>query len=101
MSQWRIDLQRLYALGGSATTPEIDDASAENPTNALYKAKEMGLVEGGGRRGQSAPATWTLTKLGRDLIEGRVTPYNKRDGRKKRFAATWLSSLPQGIRIAP
>jgi hypothetical protein len=103
MSQWRLDVRKLYELGGEAPTSAIDEVRAVTATRGLQRAKLLGLVDGGGKQGGTRKnATWRLTPLGRAFAENRVEPAGHfHCGIKTWFKPTWLSSLPQGVRIAP
>lgn len=113
MSMWRITIRTLHELGGKATTTEIARGSgfqAYEVGEELRYLKAMGMVEGGGTSGgRRGMATWALTECGVAYCEGRIAVVRDHDGQRKalgirgtrmpRFVATWLSSLPKGIRI--
>jgi hypothetical protein len=95
-----MNVRRLYELGGTATTKQIDDGSGATATHGLAYAKFFGLVSGGGKQGRNKVATWSLTPLGEawalNLVEDR---HHKHAGVKTWFAPTWLSALPRGVRL--
>jgi hypothetical protein len=100
MSIWRIAVKALHEIGGEADTAAVADFTLSDPYNGLRIAKEFGLVEqtAGGRGGSRRLAKWRITAKGTALCEGRLGAYQLEHGRW-RFAATWLASLPRGIRI--
>lgn len=100
MSHWKLAAAAVYALGGTATTRDVELAGVD--PHGLYAARRLGLVEHSEWRW--IDCQWWLTPLGIDWCEGRVAlapaPFTGRTGRPPmRFVATWLSSLPRGIRI--
>ena len=106
MSSWILLVRAIHAAGGEAPRRQLDYAveSAElTVTNALQEARRRGLVESDHRGCKSS--IWRLTELGRAFCEGRAEARKymgtgTRGGRPRIvIAATWLSSLPQGIRI--
>lgn len=102
MSGWRIAIRTLHQLGGTARTDRVAGLTRlVDAGRALADARELGLVTGDGRRGPGVAATWTLTPLGRDFCEGRVAqaPASRLRQRGRIFVATWLASLPRGIRL--
>lgn len=118
MSAWRLAARALYENGGSGTFADICDPSA------LQQLQHFGLATSTGTRGgPNKNVTWSLTQLGIYWCEGRVAavcgphPLDRalRDktkrhasldvyrprGRATWFVATWLMSLPHGVRIKP
>jgi len=96
MSTWRNVIKAL------ATGPrKFEHLAAEwgrtshDAYDGITKAKRLGLIEQCEGRGQG---WWRLTPLGMEYAEGRVVLERRRSGCAV-FAATWLRSLPQDIRI--
>ena len=104
MSAWRLTLRTLAQLGGRATTDQIADVTIDSPRSALRQLSRLGMVEHDPAP-KGTPVLWRITERGRLWCEGRIdiVPMTERKtgGRAAmRFAATWLMSLPQGVRIA-
>ena len=92
MSDWRLDLQELARMGGTATTAEW------GTYNGCRSLKEYGLATS---EKVGHHYRYTLTPLGWDVVEGRV----RRDHcgpSPAVFRATWLRALPRAgeIRLA-
>jgi len=64
----------------------------------LHVAKRYGLAELTGRKGQPQ-RFWILTSKGRAWAEGRLEFVHNGPTAKACFRATWLESLPRGLRI--
>ena len=63
---------------------------------SLRSARKLGLVGAGGKvRGEA----YTLTQKGLDWIEGRLSIERKGNSAGMHQRATWLASLPQGLRL--
>ena len=66
--------------------------------NILYELRDRGMVERC-RPDANGAAYWRITRLGRDVLDGRVEVRKAGAGRKGRSvliaAATWLASLPK------
>jgi hypothetical protein len=104
MSSWKLAARVLYRMGGTATVERIMDEEPDLDSGRLCSLRLYGLATSNGRIGGNQPATYTLTQLGIDWCEGRVreVPAPRTPGihgRRMRFVATWLASLPRGIRI--
>jgi hypothetical protein len=102
MSAWRLAVRTLYEIGPSTSLRVDVYAGGVDVKNALTQAAKLGLVHSPGRNGSGV---WSLTQLGVDWCEGRavelLAPRTRGSvGQRMRFAATWLSSLPRGIRLA-
>lgn len=106
MSAWRITIRKLYAMPGhSATHRELDFAGGL-PMLQRLKLITREHVPGCHRHGSRI--RFTLTPLGIDFCEGRAmaivgpaAPGRIRQRGPLQMAATWLSALPQGVRITP
>jgi hypothetical protein len=97
MSAWRLAVRALYDHG-PATSQQVElRIGGVYAHKALSAAVAYGLVHSPGKN--NGTACWSLTPLGVDWCEGRVTQVEVRPG-GRRWAATWLSSLPRDIRIA-
>ena len=106
MSGWRVMLRDLYKAGGGPLQRIQFDFhwSGGLSDYALKRLNDFGLMVSE-KRGDGW--YWTITQLGNDLIEERLTmskvPYvttatarTKPTGnRRDTLAATWLSSLPR------
>jgi hypothetical protein len=71
---WRLQVRRLHSdFNGSATTIQINgERMPTHATLCLTRARSLGLVTGGGRRGGGKQATWTLTPLGLAWAQGNA-----------------------------
>lgn len=103
MSAWKITLHHLYALGGTATTRQIDDGSLPfDPLHSLMQARNLGLVSSTGRHGIHG-ATHSLTQKGILWCEGKLRDVRGDGTAKSRkslgFIATWLRALPETVRL--
>lgn len=103
MSAWRLAIRTLYTLGGQATTAEIAGVTIDCPKSALRQLIRLQMVEHDPAP-KGTPVLWRITERGLQWCEGRIdiVPMTERKtgGRSvMRFAATWLMSLPQGVRI--
>lgn len=106
MSAWRIAVQALHALGGTATARDIwvSGRMGGGVKSALYKAKAMGLVTSPGYCGRDHAGAWVLTQRGVDFCEGRLAfapgvPQSTGGRPPMRLVCTWLSALPRNVRI--
>ena len=93
MSSWRVFMRYLAEADGPMSTPSDAYAGAMD-AERLGLAERVTNIER--RRGERT--TWQPTQLGRDFLAGRVHQVATRPG-GRRWAATWLRSLPQGLRI--
>lgn len=84
MSAWRLVVMEIHRFG-----PMQGDAAH---SSSLQNARVLGLIE------HDEKHRWQLTPLGLEYCEGRVVQVEVRPG-GRRFVATWLRSLPQGISI--
>ena len=109
MSAWLAVVRDLSALGGEATLTQIAaqrplmwGANFERIGGALQLAKSKGLTVCNGR-GLKAATSWRLTELGHDFMSGRVVEREARshDVHGRYWSATWLRSLPEGVRVVP
>lgn len=102
MSSWRLLARALNDLGGEATSAQLElkIGGAFAVGGALVQLRQLGLAERVGNwRGRGVRCTWRLTQRGVDWCEGRLTTAGRKGG--MRFIATWLASLPRGLRITP
>lgn len=104
MSTWRLIVRALHDIGGSGTNAQIRKRMGGvlefEPTLVsahLCSATRVGVVSSSGRKTDNV---WTLTPAGLAWIEGRITLVRSRPG-GRRWVATWLESLPRGLRIQP
>lgn len=78
MSGWRIAVKTLYALGGTATSLQVETTTTAMlcVTKALVAAAQLGLVTSPGRRGgkwgRKETRYWRLTPAGEAFVEGRL-----------------------------
>lgn len=105
MSAWRRRLQALHSLPPGqhlARSFDLDDMSAGTAQQALGLCVSKGyvIIHWVSSRRHDA-CTYTITPLGRDLMEGRVQvlcrgpePGSKGRGRCTNVA-TWLAALPR------
>jgi len=95
VSAWRLAARDLYENGGSGTWSDVPDYKA------LRALVRLGLATNTGtnRSGKGSPDVWTLTQLGRDYCEGRIAVETARGFKRHKVQATWLASLPKGIRL--
>lgn len=63
---------------------------------SLHRARKLGLIES---HKKPTGHRYKLTEKGRDWIEGRLTIERKGNSAGMHQRATWLASLPQGVRI--
>lgn len=98
MTTWRIVTRSLYDLGGTATNAQIRrnlPMCVITAGVALNRAAEFGLVH---RTGPKTQSHWHLTTHGWDWCENKIQQVETRPG-GRRWVATWLISLPRGVRI--
>lgn len=105
MSAWRVAAKAIYARGGIAMSKELHELSG-SPFGPLQELLRMKLATSTGKNGNQA-ALYTLTPKGVAFVEGRLEvirrPHNGY-GRKTRqmvWKATWIDSLPRGLRLEP
>lgn len=107
MSSWRIVLRALNEAGGTARAADLElTTGGLDARSGLYEAAKLGLVKSGGRGGFcKGGKPWQMTELGRAYCEGRaeLKSVPRRPGTigaiKKMVCASWLESLPRGVRI--
>jgi hypothetical protein len=100
MSAWKVACRALHALGGVATRQQLEDYIVDDPYGGLVTLRRYGMVTMTPAATQFQPATFTLTELGLDWIEGRrklsPVPTNRA---MLALLPTWLSALPRDVRI--
>lgn len=102
MSAWRLAFRTLARLGGTATSAqvELECGGSIVAINALSLARRMGLVESSTTPGQGRVNSWSITPFGEEYLLGTVEQRESRgSGTGRYWAATWLRSLPRGLRI--
>jgi len=104
VSTWRLIVRALHDIGGSGTNAQIRkrmggvmEFESLLVSAQLVAAARLGVVASSGRK---TDAVWTLTPTGLAWLEGRATMIRVRPG-GRRWVATWLESLPRGLRIQP
>lgn len=85
MSAWRVVVKEIQRHGPMHGTVLL--------SRELHEAHVLKLIAHDDRK------RWALTPLGRDWCEGRVATVQVRPG-GRRFVATWLRALPQGLSMA-
>ena len=105
MSTWRLIVRALHDIGGSGTNVQIRKRmggvmalDSSGVSAELSRAARLGVVSRAGRCKNEV--RWQITPLGLDWAEGRITMIRSRPG-GRRWVATWLASLPRGLRIQP
>ncbi len=105
MSTWRLIVRALHDIGGSGTNAQIRkrmggvmEFDASGVSAELCRAAELGVITSAGRRGHDN--IWQIITTGLAWLEGRITMVRTRPG-GRRWVATWLESLPRGLRIQP
>lgn len=99
MAAWRVLLRNLYDLNRAAPVRDFADwsFSLSAELHAIQALRERGLIRSNGLIGKHA--TWRITDLGREVVEGRVIDVmahpDRPSARAMRFVATWLRSLPR------
>lgn len=105
MSAWKFLVRNLYALDRPAPIRHFDDPTQTigGARSALQVARLLGLIYPTGR---GEGCVWTITPKGKAWCEGRIAFRQRRDVgtgkgtmRQFRVVATWLSALPQGVRV--
>jgi hypothetical protein len=101
MSAWRLTVQALYEMGGTASSDDL--ALAGVPDHGPKEAGMRKLAACTGRGGREVRHLWYLTDLGIAWCEGRamLAPTGPNDGKRGgyRFVATWLAAWPGPIAI--
>ena len=101
MSAWKIVTRRLYRLGGTAKTRELDDGSYDT-IHALTDARKLGLVSSTGRHGIHG-ARHSLTERGLLWCEGKLRDTRgegtAESAKSIGFIATWLRALPSTVHL--
>jgi hypothetical protein len=92
MSAWREVVRELHRHNGKIESGKVLAREGQ------YTAKQYGLIELTGERGQPK-RFWILTSKGRAWAEGRLEFVHNGPTAKAQFRATWLESLPRGLRI--
>lgn len=119
---WALILREIYELGGKITTIELREKSRYDcdPSKALREAERWGVVQStcrvtvGNPGEKSSCKLYEITKLGKDMVEGRVkfftvrrgAPISPSNGTRPGFrpASTWMAPLPEPIQerdVAP
>jgi hypothetical protein len=98
MSAWRIVVRSLYEMGPATSGMVELHTGGTNAWIALRDARVIGLVSSPEKK--DGTGLWSLTPIGVDWCEGRVTSVSLRPG-GRRWVSTWLSALPRGLRITP
>ena len=105
MSGWLLAVREVYEAGGVTTA-----ARMHAPLDEIANARRRGMLEPGERGGGAKPHRVALTPLGRAVCEGKlefyVPPFTSTTGGRalgthRRLRATWLASLPEGVRLTP
>ncbi len=104
MSAWLEAAKEVHTAGGVMPVKAM-----WSMPEAVRQARRYGLLEpASGRGGNMRRHTAVLSKLGRDVIEGRAefhVPYTpttnggRAPGTTLRPRATWLASLPRGNEV--
>ena len=98
MSTWRTVARALHVLGPStAAEVELHTGGLFHGGEALYRARELGLVEHDGEW-RNQRCEWHLTQRGLDWCEGRLAAVQLRPGGRRWFP-TWLMALPRDVRV--
>lgn len=97
MSGWRLVVHDIAAADDGVANP----AALGHDYTSIHRAETLGLI---GRvtnhvRTHGQPTLYALTAFGIEFLEGRVVQAETRPG-GRRWVATWLRSLPQGVRVA-
>ncbi len=100
MSAWRLAVEALYEMGGTASASDM--ALAGVPERGPRAARGLKLVSCTGRGGRDVTHLWYLTDLGIAWCEGRAALVQagpkgqRRPGNRGgyRFVATWLAAWP-------
>jgi len=103
MSAWLEAVREVYKAGGRMPVRHMGSGN-----NALDEARKIHLIEPGKMGGPSNSHYAVLTQKGRDLMEGRLVAYvpkyrnvngGRAPGTHRRWAATWLASLPRANEV--
>lgn len=103
MSAWLLATREVHEAGGRMLVREM-----YAPLNEISRARRQGLLEPGVRGPHAHVAV--LTPLGRAVCEGKVEAYvpytpkvngGRAPGTHRRWRATWLAALPEGVRLTP
>lgn len=102
MSGWIVALKDLYRYGGVAGVSLVGDRYSRKKLASFGLARRMRHARVGpeaqlqamARKTRNDERFWTITDLGRDVVEGRVEIRRGLHG-KITFVATLLASLPQ------
>lgn len=105
MPGWKVALHELYNLGGTAMLSQLQvtDNGIHITDHNLRTAISYGLAVSSGRQDARSPVLFSLTVKGYlwcqgKFIEGRGIGTAK-SPKAMGFRATWLLSLPEGVRI--
>ncbi len=105
MSGWKVALHELYNLGGTARLRQLQvtDNGIHITDHNLRTAISYGLVVSSGRLDARSPVLFSLTVKGYLWCQGKIIEGRGIGTAKSRkalgFRATWLLSLPEGVRI--
>lgn len=103
MSGWLLAMREVYDAGGVTTAARMHSSLADIET-----ARTKGVIARSGALGGAGPHVVQLSPRGRALCEGKlefyVPPYTSTTGGRapgthRRLRATWLASLPEGVRL--